>query len=42
VLDALADRNLIARNFRGRPAVHVQSLEMVRDKLAAVESSRAQ
>ena len=28
-IDALADRELVERNFNGRPSVHVQSLEMV-------------
>jgi hypothetical protein len=27
-LDALADRELVARNFNGRPSAHVESLEM--------------
>jgi hypothetical protein len=30
--DALADANLAARNFRGRPASSVKTLEMVRDR----------
>lgn len=29
-INALADRELIDRNFRGRPAIHVESMEMVR------------
>ena len=33
-LDALADRALIDRNFAGRPAVHVQSMDMVKTKLS--------
>jgi hypothetical protein len=32
-LDALADRALIARNFTGRPSTHVESMDMLRDKL---------
>ena len=26
-INALADSGLVARNFRGRPAVHVQSID---------------
>ncbi len=34
-LDALADLDLVARNFNGRPAVHVESLTMVEERLRA-------
>jgi hypothetical protein len=33
-IDALADDELVARNFNGRPAVHVESLEMVERRAA--------
>ena len=26
-IDALADADLVARNFRGKPSVHVESIE---------------
>jgi hypothetical protein len=29
-LDALADRDLITRNFDGKPGVHVQSMDLAR------------
>jgi hypothetical protein len=32
-MDALADEDLVARNFNGRPTVHVESLEMVERRL---------
>jgi hypothetical protein len=32
-VDALADAELVARNFNGRPSVHVESLEMVERRL---------
>jgi hypothetical protein len=34
VLDSLADQKLIETNFNGRPAVHIESLEMAERKLA--------
>lgn len=42
ILDALADVELIRKNFAGRPRVHVESVDMVKDKLAKNEVSRAQ
>lgn len=32
-LDALADRSLIERNFKGRPQHHIRSLEMARERV---------
>jgi hypothetical protein len=32
-IDALADGELVGRNFNGRPAVHVGSLSMVERRL---------
>ena len=32
-IDALADKNLIKNNFNGRPSVHVESIDMVEDRL---------
>jgi hypothetical protein len=34
-IDALADVDLVARNFNGRPSVHVESLEMAERRLGA-------
>jgi hypothetical protein len=39
-LDALADRKLIGRNFAGRPAVHVRSIEMAQRRAAEHEAQR--
>ena len=39
-LDALADAALVQRNFAGRPALHVESMDMVQRKLAAAETSQ--
>jgi hypothetical protein len=39
VLDALADRALVARNFAGRPALHVESMDMLRAKLGKLTST---
>lgn len=39
-LDALADSQLIARGLEGTPAVHVQSMQMVRRKLATLAAER--
>lgn len=36
-IDALADRELIGRNFTGRPVGHVESVDMVKEKLANIE-----
>ena len=36
-LDALADRDLIERNFAGKPAVHVASMEMAEDDARRAE-----
>jgi hypothetical protein len=36
-IDALADEDLTARNFNGRPAVHVESLEMAERRRAAAQ-----
>jgi hypothetical protein len=41
VLDALSDRVLVARNFRGRPAATHRSIAMALDKSAAVAARRA-
>ncbi len=38
-LDALADRALIAANFRGRPAHHLDTLELVARRLSATARS---
>jgi len=40
VLDALADPALIATNFRGRPGIHLDTIEMVLRRLDATESSQ--
>lgn len=37
-IDALADEELIKRNFQGRPSVHVDSLEMVREEKIKAEA----
>lgn len=39
-LDALADRALIDRNFAGRPAVHVRTLDMVKSKVAGTKPTK--
>lgn len=39
-LDALADRALVERNFAGRPAVHVKSIEMALDAERRADQSR--
>jgi hypothetical protein len=31
-IDALADADLIKRNFRGRPNVHIESLRLVKER----------
>jgi hypothetical protein len=41
-LDALADRTLINRNFKGQPATHVKSIEMAVDAERRAEESRRQ
>lgn len=40
-LDALADRALIANNFRGEPRVHVETMELARAEKARRERERA-
>ncbi|MDQ8203703.1 cytochrome c3 family protein [Pelagicoccus sp. SDUM812003] len=40
-IDALADQDLIRSNFQGRPQVHVESLEMVEEKLRRLQSERS-
>ena len=40
-IDALADSELVGRNFDGLPSVHVESIDMVRRKIAAANVSRA-
>lgn len=40
-LDALADRALIERGMRGEPALHIESLDMVRRQLAGRDPQRA-
>ncbi len=40
-IDALADPNLLDNNFKGLPAKHVESIEMVIEKLKRVASERA-
>jgi formate-dependent nitrite reductase cytochrome c552 subunit len=39
-IDALADKALVARNFRGRPSVHVESIEMAVRNLHDSSQSR--
>jgi formate-dependent nitrite reductase cytochrome c552 subunit len=39
-IDALADPALIAANFRGRPAAHVRSLDMVAQRLQELDAKR--
>ena len=39
-MDALADADLVERNFNGRPAVHVESLEMVERRLRGGRGGR--
>lgn len=39
-IDALADRELIERNFTGRPAVHVESIDFALERRRAVEEDR--
>jgi hypothetical protein len=34
-IDALADRELVDRNFNGRPSIHVGSLDMVETRESA-------
>ncbi|MFK7978277.1 MAG: hypothetical protein AB8C02_19235 [Halioglobus sp.] len=40
-MDALADTDLINRNFAGKPAVHVQSMDLVRARLAPKPDANA-
>jgi len=39
-IDALADRDLIERNFRGRPASHVPSIDLALERRRAVDEER--
>jgi hypothetical protein len=39
-IDALADRALVTRNFRGRPATHIRSIDMALDAERRAEESR--
>lgn len=39
-LDALADRELIERNFDGRPSVHVESIDFALERRRAVDEDR--
>jgi hypothetical protein len=39
-IDALADSALIAANFRGRPSLHVRSLDMVVQRLQELDAKR--
>ena len=39
-LDALADRDLVERNFNGRPAAHVESLSLVERRLREGSDTR--
>lgn len=41
-LDALADQQLIDNNFRGLPAVHVQSMEFAEEDMKRAEQERLQ
>jgi hypothetical protein len=41
-LDALADRQLVSRNFTGRPSVRVESIEWVMRRLKDREGRSAQ
>jgi formate-dependent nitrite reductase cytochrome c552 subunit len=39
-IDALADRALVTRNFKGRPAAHIRSVDMALDAERRAEASR--
>jgi Cytochrome c3 len=39
-IDALADTALVANNFKGRPGVHVKSLDMVGERMKELEEKR--
>jgi len=39
-IDALADRRLVARNFAGKPDVHIESVDMVARRMKAIEETR--
>jgi formate-dependent nitrite reductase cytochrome c552 subunit len=39
-IDALADAALVAKNFTGRPGVHVKSLDMVGERMKELEEKR--
>ncbi|MFK7967326.1 MAG: cytochrome c3 family protein [Burkholderiaceae bacterium] len=41
-IDAMADRELIERNFQGRPTVHVQSVDLARQEQERHERERAE
>lgn len=38
-IDALADKKLIKNNFKGMPSVHVESIDMVKDRLSKRKNS---
>jgi hypothetical protein len=39
-IDALADRDLIERNFDGQPALHVESIDLALERRRAVDEER--
>jgi hypothetical protein len=41
VLDALADRALIDRNFDGLPSVHVESIDLILRRKAAKQKEKS-
>src|SRR5690606_18596322 len=40
-IDALADPALVGANFKGRPQIHIRSLDMVQERLEALAEKRS-